>query len=223
MSDPVAHQEAAERIAREWAELQREFDAQGSNTPDPWSILATAYLDLLAQHREAQAEIKSQIDREVAACPGSYGWEETIANITAELGRARKALEDTSIAGIFDVFRDIPDAIEQMGLHIKELEAQLREAEKLREFVEWCMATASWQGYDLHGGDMQDKAEELGLLAKVPADEAFREEYDSDEMFVVAWSPLAALLHQQRRGSELRHHPKGNGPRRSTKGAADAR
>ncbi len=70
--------------------------------------------------------------------------------------------------------------------------AQHREAEKLREFVEWCMATASWQGYDLHGGDMQDKAEELGLLVQVPADEAFREEYDSDEMFVVAWSQLAA-------------------------------
>lgn len=69
--------------------------------------------------------------------------------------------------------------------------AQLREAGKLREFVEWCMATASWQGYDLHGGDMQDRAEELGLIVKAPADEAFREEYDSDEMFVVAWSPLA--------------------------------
>ncbi len=70
--------------------------------------------------------------------------------------------------------------------------AQIREAEKLREFVEWCMATASFQGYDLHGGDMQDKAEELGLLVKAPADEAFREEYEADEMFVVAWSPLAA-------------------------------
>lgn len=40
--------------------------------------------------------------------------------------------------------------------------------------------------------DAFDGLEAAGLLVAVPADEAFRDEWDADEMYVWAWSPLAA-------------------------------
>lgn len=74
----------------------------------------------------------------------------------------------------------------------------LRKAEaevgRLREFAEYALGQCSWGWNIPDGGSMQDKAEKLGLIVKVPADENFRAEYDSDEMFVCAWSPLASRL-----------------------------
>lgn len=64
------------------------------------------------------------------------------------------------------------------------------ELKRLREFVEW-LFRQTWNGREPDGYEIQDKGVELGLLTKVPADQAFREEWDADEMFVVAWSPLA--------------------------------
>ena len=37
-----------------------------------------------------------------------------------------------------------------------------------------------------------DDLEAMGLLVEVPADEAFREEWDADTMYVWAWSALAS-------------------------------
>ena len=68
----------------------------------------------------------------------------------------------------------------------------LLEAEntKLREFFEAVFEDA-WGLYLADGGDLQDTAERLGLIVRVPADERFRDEYDADEMFVWSWHPLA--------------------------------
>jgi len=61
---------------------------------------------------------------------------------------------------------------------------------KLREFFEAVFEDA-WDLCVADGGDLQDTAERLGLIVKVPADEQFKDEYDSDEMFVWSWHPLA--------------------------------
>jgi len=78
-----------------------------------------------------------------------------------------------------------------------DLENEVRaENTKLREFFEAVFEDA-WDLCVADGGDLQDTAERLGLIVKVPADEQFRDEYDGDEMFVWSWSPLAteALSH----------------------------
>ena len=79
---------------------------------------------------------------------------------------------------------------------IAEIERLEAENAKLREFFEVVFKDL-WDLHDPDGGDLQDTAERLGLIVKVPADEQFRDEYDGDEMFVWSWSPLAteALSH----------------------------
>lgn len=62
----------------------------------------------------------------------------------------------------------------------------ISEVERLREFTEYVLNTECW-GRVLDGGDLQDKAEKLGLIVEVPADAEFRDEYDADTMFVPAW------------------------------------
>ena len=76
-----------------------------------------------------------------------------------------------------------------------ELEGEIT---KLREFFEAVFRDV-WDLHDPDGGDLQDTAERLGLIVRVPADEQFRDEYDADEMFVWVWHPLAA--------EALKHHP----------------
>jgi len=68
----------------------------------------------------------------------------------------------------------------------------LVEIRRLREMLGWC-ARLVWDGCDIDGGSFQDKMEAAGLMVRVPADEAFRDEYDADEMLVLAWSRNAAL------------------------------
>ena len=67
--------------------------------------------------------------------------------------------------------------------------AEMLEAErdKLREALEWC-AREHQDGGDIDGGSWQDMMERLGLLVEVPASEAFREDWDCDTMYVLAWS-----------------------------------
>ncbi len=85
----------------------------------------------------------------------------------------------------------LPPAVGDLLDEVERLRSQLDEArrqnEKLREFVAFCMREGSWMGGDIDGGDAQDKAEELGLIVEVPADQEFRDEYDSDTMLVLAW------------------------------------
>ena len=40
----------------------------------------------------------------------------------------------------------------------------------LREFFKWAMREGPWQGCDLDGASVQDKAQTLGLIIKVPFD-----------------------------------------------------
>ena len=73
---------------------------------------------------------------------------------------------------------------------IAEIERLRAENAKLRDFFEAVFEDA-WDLCVADGGDLQDTAERLGLIVKVPADEQFKDEYDSDEMFVWSWHPLA--------------------------------
>lgn len=73
-----------------------------------------------------------------------------------------------------------------------ELATLRAERDKLRQFLE-SMAHDAWGLPDeIDGGDFQDRAVEQGLLVQVPADEAFKAEYDCDMMYTWSWSPLAA-------------------------------
>jgi hypothetical protein len=64
------------------------------------------------------------------------------------------------------------------------------ERDKLREALEWI-----W-GEMLEGGiddlDTQNTLEELGLLVEVPADEQFKQDWDADTMYVLAWTVKGA-------------------------------
>lgn len=64
------------------------------------------------------------------------------------------------------------------------------EITKLRAALQYC-ATQVSNGYDIDGGYFQDEMIARGLMVEVPADEAFKAEYDSDVMYVLAWSELA--------------------------------
>ena len=56
----------------------------------------------------------------------------------------------------------------------------------------------SWRdGCDIDGGDFQEVMVKYGLLVSVPADESFRAEFDADEMYVLAWSPLAEIAKEE--------------------------
>ena len=70
------------------------------------------------------------------------------------------------------------------------LQCALTEIQKLREVLQWC-AEQAWEGSDIEVGDLQDAMLNAGLLVEVDADEDFKAEWDTDKMYVVAWSPLA--------------------------------
>ena len=65
------------------------------------------------------------------------------------------------------------------------------ERDKLRELFEY-ITNGMWDATaDLSWEDWEYKAEELGLLVKVPASERFKEEWDHDKMLVWSWSNAA--------------------------------
>lgn len=51
----------------------------------------------------------------------------------------------------------------------------------------WC-AQHAWEGGDIDGGDFQSEMIERGILVEVPASQEFKDEWDTDVMYVVAWS-----------------------------------
>ena len=57
---------------------------------------------------------------------------------------------------------------------------------RYQDALEWC-CQHSWLGGDIDGGDFQAEMIERGILIEVPASEKFREEWDEDTMFVMAW------------------------------------
>ncbi len=59
----------------------------------------------------------------------------------------------------------------------------------LREFFRWAMQEGPFDGCDLDGGSVQNKAEALGLIVKEPYDPSKHGEHDIDpggEIFVFA-------------------------------------
>lgn len=55
----------------------------------------------------------------------------------------------------------------------------------MAEFVKWAMQEGPWEGGDLDGGSVQDKAEELGLIVRDTSKE--------EVWFVLAPEVIAAL------------------------------
>jgi hypothetical protein len=66
------------------------------------------------------------------------------------------------------------------------------EIERLREFVHWALSDGSWQGTSIDGGEIQDKAIELGLVVKTKYDNAIHgestEAVDGDDWYMLAWT-----------------------------------
>jgi len=89
---------------------------------------------------------------------------------------------------------------EQHAARIKEVQheqdARLtvykHEIERLRAFVHWALSDGSWRGTSLDGGEIQDKAIELGLVVKTKYDNAIHgesaEAEDGDDWYMLAWS-----------------------------------
>ena len=77
------------------------------------------------------------------------------------------------------------------GCAMRERREAAKDAEiaRLRAVLDWCAQQASTG--DIDGFNFQAEMERRALLAKVPADEEFREEYGQDTMLVPAWHPLA--------------------------------
>lgn len=86
----------------------------------------------------------------------------------ARLEKAQSALERTEIGGIYAEFWDVPDAIEQMALHIKETSARLKLAILALEKVEWiCFdwEVCPWCYAESHEGHSPDCARQIALGA----------------------------------------------------------
>lgn len=94
---------------------------------------------------------------------------------------------ECTTAADYDPIEEMEERIKSQAQRIEELKA---ERDKLREFFE-SLALDVWGYSDPDGGDFQDRAVEQGLLVEVPADEAFKAEYDSDTMYTWIWSELA--------------------------------
>ena len=62
------------------------------------------------------------------------------------------------------------------------------EIERLRKALEE-FAQLAWEGGDIDGGDFQDTMVRYELMVEVPASEEFREEWDSETMYILSWTP----------------------------------
>lgn len=97
-----------------------------------------------------------------------------------------------------DLFDRVCDLEETRDYLRAKLDAVEAERDRLRKFVEWAVSESAFSGYGLDGGDVQDKAEELGLLVEIGYDDVLDEgagaEYgieDGDSWYMLAWDPLA--------------------------------
>jgi len=92
------------------------------------------------------------------------------AEVKRERDRLREILEETDT----DLFKTMDC--------LRVIES---ERDKLRQALEWIWREMACGGpADI---DTQDTLEKLGLLVEVPADEQFREDWDADTMYVLAW------------------------------------
>jgi len=104
--------------------------------------------------------------------------------LQAEIGRLREGFTKDGESAAEWCCREYKERLQA------QLSLALDERDTLRKFFE-TLAENVWCLDDVDGGGFQDTAESLGLIVKVPADEAFWDEYGADEMYVWAWSPLA--------------------------------
>ncbi len=65
------------------------------------------------------------------------------------------------------------------------------EATRIKDALE-ALTQLTWEGLDIDGGDFHEVMVKYGLFVEVPASDEFREEWDSDTMFVLAWDHRAA-------------------------------
>ena len=95
-----------------------------------------------------------------------------------------------AVGGVFDArFWTFENEDADTPLFLAPPSDEAREA-KLMQFFETVFRD-QWDMAD--GGDLQDTAEALGLLVRVPADEQFKDEWGADEMLVWSWHPIAKL------------------------------
>lgn len=114
-----------------------------------------------------------------------------IESLSAENARLDSACS-THVRTIMSMQSDLAKA----ETRIRELEAAQGTGEAAAKFVRWAMREGAWDGSGLDGGEIQDKAEELGLIVRVPYDpeKHGESEFDveaGDDWFVFA-GPLAA-------------------------------
>ena len=106
---------------------------------------------------------------------------------TDGLMRAHRISPDPDKGGLF-----VADGGDIVGSK-EDLEAvanALTENDGLRSILQWC-AEETWEGGDIDWGYFQDEMVKAGFFVEVPASEEFREEWESDTMYVLSWSPLA--------------------------------
>lgn len=75
----------------------------------------------------------------------------------------------------------------EISAWIERTDALEAEVENLRGMLGYCVT--DWRdGCAIDHFDFQDEMVKRGLLVEVPADEAFRDEWDVETMFVLAWT-----------------------------------
>lgn len=66
----------------------------------------------------------------------------------------------------------VESLMQEAAAEITKLRAERDAAARCVEFTKWAIQDSAWQGGDLDGGAVQDKAEALGVIVKVPFDPA---------------------------------------------------
>ena len=123
----------------------------------------------------------------------------------AEVANARRTQPlDPSVQKLCDELKEMRLSL-RVGEHVylfaePPLHTSSKEAdgcEGLREALTEC-AQLTWDGCDIDGGDFHNLMVKLGLFVEVPADKEYKEEWDLDKMFVLAWSPEALAAQEQK-------------------------
>lgn len=103
--------------------------------------------------------------------PGRYMTPDEIAADKSIIGTAALASQrEAAIAAA--IIHDLELPIEPLNITFKPGQDNWRTMERLAEFAKWAIREGAFDGTDLDGGDIQDKAEELGILIRTKYDPA---------------------------------------------------
>jgi hypothetical protein len=102
---------------------------------------------------------------------------------------------------VFDVLGPYAGAFATtLSARINNYNAVVAERDKLREFVDHALRNYSWDCADTpDGGDLQDKAEELGLIEERPISQEDSIDGETEHYFTI-WTPRAAVDAARRKG-----------------------